>query len=118
MRLQHIEPLPQLKGVINKMWLFESSGRAPSEDMKMIVPNGMAKLTIPFCNGVSGKNKDYFHLSKESQITLRCIQDIPAIVDVEYDAPHGNIGIEFSPLGTYRLFQLRQAEFKNKLGLL
>jgi len=28
------------------------------------VPNGMAKLTIPFRNCVSGKNKDYFHLSK------------------------------------------------------
>jgi AraC-like DNA-binding protein len=118
MRLQHIEPLPQLRGIINKMWLFESSGRAPAEDMKMIVPNGMAKLTIPFRNGVSGKNQDYFHLSKESQITLIGIQDIPAIVDVEYDAPHGNIGIEFSPLGTYRLFQLRQSELKNKLFLL
>ena len=118
MRLQHIEPLPQLKGIVNKMWLFESSGRAPAEDMKMIVPNGMAKLTIPFRNGVSGKNKDYFHLSKESQITLIGVQDIPAIVDLEHDAPHGNIGIEFSPLGTYRLFQLRQSELKNKLFLL
>ena len=118
MRLQHIEPFPQLKGIINKMWLFESSGRAPSEDMKMIVPNGMAKLTIPFRNGVSGKNHNYFHLSKESQITLIGIQDIPAIVDIEHDAPHGNIGIEFSPLGTYRLFQLRQSELKNKLFLL
>jgi AraC-like DNA-binding protein len=118
MHLQHIEPLPQLKGIINKMWLFESSGRAPAEDMKMIVPNGMAKLTVPFRNGVSGKNKDYFHLSKESQLTLIGIQDIPAIVDVEHDAPHGNIGIEFSPLGTYRIFQLRQCELKNKIFLL
>ena len=118
MRLQHIEPIPQLKGIISTMWLFESGGRAPEEDMKMIVPNGMAKLTIPFRNGVSGKNKDYFHLSKESQITLIGVQDIPAIVDLEYDAPHGNIGIEFSPLGTYRLFQIRQSEMKNKLFLL
>jgi len=118
MRLQYIEPFPQLRGIVNKMWLFESSGRAPSEDMKMIVPDGMAKLTIPFRNGVSGKNKNYFHLSKESKITLIGIQDIPAIVDLEYDAPHGNIGIEFSPLGTYRIFHLRQAELKNKLFLL
>ena len=118
MRLQNIEIPPQLKGYINKMWLFESSGRAPIEDMKMIVPDGMAKLTIPFRNGVSGKNKDYFHLSKESQITLIGIQDIPAIVDVEYDAPHSNIGIEFSPIGAYRIFRLRQSELKNKLFLL
>ena len=56
MNLRHIEPYPQLKRNINKMWLFESNGRAPSEDMKLIVPNGMLKLTIPFQNGVSGKN--------------------------------------------------------------
>lgn len=118
MRFQHIEPIPQLKGIVNKMWLFESEGKMPQEDMKMIVPNGMAKLTIPFRNGVSGKNRDYFHLSKESQITLIGIQDIPAIVDIEYDTFYGNIGIEFSPMGTYRLFQLRQSEIKNKLFLL
>ena len=58
MRLRHIEPVPPLRGIINKMWLFESSGRAPAEDMKLIPPNGMAKLTIPFCNGVSGKNEE------------------------------------------------------------
>jgi AraC-like DNA-binding protein len=118
MNLRHIEPYPQLKRHINKMWLFESNGRAPSEDMKLIVPNGMLKLTIPFQNGVSGKNERNFHLSKESQITLIGIADIPAIVDLENDAPHKNIGIEFSPLGAYRIFQLRQSELKNNLFLL
>ena len=98
MNLRHIEPYPQLKRHIKKMWLFESNGRVPSEDMKLIVPNGMLKLTIPFQNGVSGKNERNFHLSKESQITLIGIADIPAIVDLENDAPHKNIGIEFSPL--------------------
>jgi AraC-like DNA-binding protein len=117
-RLRHIDPVPQLRGVINKMWLFESEGKIPEDDMKMIVPNGMAKLTIPFRNGVSGRNKNFFHLSKESQITLIGIQDIPAIIDIEHDAFHGNIGIEFSPLGTYRLFKCRQSEIKNKLFLL
>jgi AraC-like DNA-binding protein len=118
MNLRRIEPYPQLKRHIKKMWLFESNGRAPSEDMKLIVPNGMLKLTIPFQNGVSGKNQRNFHLSKESQITLIGIADIPAIVDLENDAPHKNIGIEFSPLGAYRIFQLRQSELKNNLFLL
>jgi AraC-like DNA-binding protein len=118
MRLRHIEPHPQLKGYIDKMWVFESSGRAPAEDMKLIVPNGMAKLTIPFRNGVSGRNKNMFHLSGESAITLIGIGDIPAIVDLEHDAPSGNIGIEFSPIGAYRLFQLRHAELANRIFLL
>src|ERR1700683_546640 len=118
MRLRHIDPHPQLKGYIDKIWVFESNGRVPTEDLKLIVPNGMAKLTIPFRNGVSGRNKDMFHLSKESAITLIGIGDIPAIVDLEHDAPSGNIGIEFSPVGAYRIFQLRHAELKNKIFLL
>lgn len=118
MRLQHIEIHPCLKGFVSKMWLFESSGRVPVEDMKLIAPDGTAKLTIPFRNGVSGKNDNFFHLSKESQLTLIGIQDVPAIVDVEHDAPHGNIGVEFSPLGAYRIFRLRHSELTNKLFLL
>ncbi|HLT73624.1 MAG TPA: hypothetical protein VKZ68_01020 [Ohtaekwangia sp.] len=41
MRLQNFEPLPQLKGYVEKIWVFESSGRMPDDDMKLIVPNGM-----------------------------------------------------------------------------
>lgn len=118
MRFQNIQPIAPLRGIVKKMWLFESEGRIPDEDMKMIVPNGMVKLTIPFRNGVSGRNNNYFHLSKESQLTLIGIQDGPAIVDIEHDAYHGNIGIEFSPLGAYRIFRLQQSEIKNKLFLL
>jgi len=118
MRLQHIEPHPQLRGYVKKLWVFESSGRAPSEDMKLIVPNGMVKLTIPFRNGIFGKNKDWSLLSKESCLTLIGISDLPAIVDVEHEAPSGNIGIEFSPVGAYRIFRLPQAELKNKILLL
>lgn len=118
MRLQHFQPEPQLVGYVSKIWVFESSGRVPSEDMKLIVPNGMAKLTIPFRNGVSGKNSKIYHLSKESKITLIGICDIPAVVDVEHDAPSGNIGIEFSALGAYRIFPFRQSEIKNSILLL
>jgi AraC-like DNA-binding protein len=115
MRVQNIEPHPLLKGYVGKMWVFESSGKVPDDDMKLIVPNGMLKITIPFRNGVSGKCKDWFHLAKESSITLIGITDSPAIVDIEHDAPHGNIGIEFTPIGVYRIFRFRQSDLTNKL---
>lgn len=118
MRLRFIEPHPQLAGCVNKMWVFESEGRVPAEDMKMVVPNGMVKMTIPYRNGVSGKNKDGFRLVKESSIIIIGICDTPAIIDLEHDAPHGNIGIEFSQMGAYRLFQVCQAELKNKIFLI
>jgi AraC-like DNA-binding protein len=115
MRLQHFEPDPQLYGYVSKIWVFESTGRVPLEDMKLIVPNGMVKITIPFRNGTVGRNKDTCHVSKESTITLIGISDIPAVVDIEHDAPSGNIGIEFSALGAYRIFQLRLSEIKNRI---
>lgn len=115
MQLKHIVPHPRLKGYVDKIWVFESSGRIPAEDMRLVVPNGMVKLTIPFRNGVSGKNTEMFRLSKESQLTLIGIGDIPAIIDVEHDAPSGTIGIEFSPIGAYRIFQLRQSELRNRI---
>lgn len=52
--------------------------------MKLIVPNGMLKITIPFRNGVSGKCKNWFHLAKESSITSIGITDSPAIVDIDH----------------------------------
>jgi len=115
MKLELMQPRPELRPYISKMWVFENDKRLPDDDMKLIVPNGMAKLVIPFRNGLSGKYKDWYHLSKEASITLIGIADSPAIVDAEDDAPHGNIGIEFSPIGAYRFFQLRQSELKNKI---
>lgn len=118
MVLRHIQPHPQLRQYVDKMWAFESEGRAPQEDMKLIVPNGSPKLTIPYRNGVSGSNKDGFRLVKESSIIFIGMCNVPTVVDLENDAPHGNIGIEFSPLGAYRLFRLRHAEMKNKIFII
>ncbi len=115
MSIKHIPPHPQLHGIVAKLWVFESRGKAPHEDMKLIVPNGMAKLIIPFRNGLTGSYKDWSHLSKESSITLIGISDSPAIVEVEQDAPSGNIGLEFTAIGAYRLFRLRHSELKNRI---
>src|SRR2546421_12594093 len=115
MKLELIQPRSELRPYIGKMWVFENDRQLPDDDIKLIVPNGMTKLVIPFRNGLSGKYKEWYHLSKEASITLIVIADSPAIVDVEEDTPHGKIGIEFSPIGAYRFFQLRQSELKNKI---
>ena len=116
MRLQHITPHPLLKGYIEKMWVFESTGRVPNDDMKLVVPNGRIKLVIPFRNGLLGKMEDgWFHLSKEHSVTLIGIADIPAIIESEKDCKAGTIGVEFSPHGAYRFFHLRHSEIKNQI---
>lgn len=115
MRLQHIAPLPGLKAYIDKMWVFESSGRVPNADMKLIVPNGHIKLVVPFRNGLFGKMEGFQHLSQENKMTLIGICDLPSIVDVKEDAPSGTIGVEFSPLGAYRFFKLPQSSIRNQI---
>jgi AraC-like DNA-binding protein len=115
MSLQHIAVHPTLKGFIEKIWVFESSGRVLHEDMKLIVPNGLIKLVIPFRNGLSGKMEGWQHLSKENEVTVIGICDLPSIVDAEHDVASGTIGVEFSPIGAYRFFQLRQSEIKNQI---
>jgi AraC-like DNA-binding protein len=115
MRLQNITPHPLLKDYISKLWIFESSGRVPDSDMKLIVPNGLIKLVIPFRNGLSGTMEGWSHLSKEHSITLIGMTDIPSVVEAESDEPAGTIGVEFSPVGAYRVFHLPQSEIRNQI---
>src|SRR5687768_10410020 len=115
MQLETISPRPELSPFIGKMWVFRNSKRLPDESMKLIVPNGMTKIIIPVLNGLIGKYENWCHHSKETSLTLVGIADSPAIVDIENDAPHINIGIELTPAGAYRILSVRHAELKNKI---
>lgn len=115
MQLQNIDPHPLLKGYIEKMWLFESSGKMPTEDMKLIVPNGRIKLAVTFRNGVESKIDGKNQLSKENSISLAGFMDVPYVLDIEKDKVTGTLGVEFSPLGAYRFFHLPLKEIKNQI---
>lgn len=118
LRLTNMPIHPHLQGLVEKLWVFESSGRVPNPDMKLIVPNGLIKLVIPFNNGLAGQRDGYCRISKKHQLTLIGISDVPFIVDAEEDAPAGTIGMEFNPAGAYRFFRLRLTEIKNQIYLL
>ena len=115
MRLQNIEPHPLLKRYIERMWLFESSGKMPTEDMKLIVPKGCIKLAITFRNGVESKLEGKNQLSKENNIVLAGFIDVPYILDIERDHETGTLGVDFSPLGAYRFFHLPLKEVRNQI---
>jgi AraC-like DNA-binding protein len=109
----HIHPL--LKGHIEKLWVFESNGRMPPSDLRVIVPNGLLKIVIPIKNGLKATLNGEDRVSKTNVITLIGISDIPSVVvDVE-DSASATIGIEFSPLGAYRFFNLTLEEIKNSV---
>jgi AraC-like DNA-binding protein len=115
MRLQNIEPHPLLKSYIDKMWLFESSGKMPAADLKLVVPNGHIKLSVAFRNGIVASVNGKSFTSKEQNISLTGLVDVPVILDVEEDIATGTIVVEFNPQGAYRFFRLSLHEIKNQI---
>jgi AraC-like DNA-binding protein len=95
--------------------VFESSGRFPAKERKLIVPNANFKLTLTYRNGiVAGINGKTF-TQAENKLSLTGLIDSPVILDSHEDAQTGTIIIEFNPLGAYRFFHLSYADVKNQI---
>jgi len=113
MQFRNISIHPLLKGYIEKMWLFESDGRASSDDIKLIVPNGRIKIAVPYRNGIIADANKSPHITKEHSITLVGIFDKPSTMDIAANESSGTICAEFSPGGAYRFFRLPLSDIKN-----
>ena len=114
-QLQNIEPHPLLKYYIDKMWLFESSGKMPVKDLKLVVPNGHIKLSVAFRNGIVAKMYGQSFTSKEQNISLTGLMDVPVILDVDEDVATGTLCAEFNPQGAYRFFRMPLNDIKNQI---
>src|ERR1700676_2488328 len=106
---------PLLGPYIAKMWVFESSGRLPALDKKLIVPNANFKLAFTYRNGLVARVGEKSFIQKENRISLTGLVDSPVNLDPQEDAPTGTIVIEFNPLGAYRFFQFSYVHVKNQI---
>lgn len=114
-QFQHIEPHPFLKNYIEKMWLFKSSGKISADDIKLIVPNGNIKLSVSYQNGIIASVNGKLFTSKQHDITLTGLVDVPVILDVDEDVATETIGIEFNPQGAYRFFHFPLHDIQNQI---
>ena len=114
-RFNPVTPHPLLSPYVAKMWVFESSGRLPAQDIKLIVPNANFKLTLTWRNGIVARIADKTFIQSENQLSLTGLIDSPVMLDSLEDAQTGTIIIEFNPLGAYRLFHLSYTEVKNQI---
>jgi AraC-like DNA-binding protein len=110
-----VTPHPLLSPYVAKMHVFESSGRLPTGDRKLIVPNANLKLTLTYRNGIVAGIGDKTFIQAENKLSLTGLIDSPVNLDCYDDAKTGTIIIEFNPLGAYRLFFLSYAEIKNQI---
>ncbi len=110
-----IVPHPLLSPYVAQIHVFESSGRLPHEERKLIVPNANFKLTLTYRNGIVAGIGDNTFIQAENKLSLTGLIDLPVILDSHQDAQTGTIIVEFNPLGAYRFFYLSYAEVKNEI---
>lgn len=115
LQFRHIEPHFLLKDYIEKMWIFQSSGKMPIEDMRLVVPNANIKLTVSYQNGIVAAINGKSFLSKEHDITLAGLIDVPVILDADEDLTTETIGVEFNPQGAYRFFHFTLNDIQNQI---
>jgi AraC-like DNA-binding protein len=97
------------------MYVFESSGRLPEMDNKLIVPNANFKLTLTYCNGIAASVGANIFVQGENKLSLSGLIDTPVMLDPTDDTQTGTIIIEFNPLGAYRFFRLSYMDIKNHI---
>ncbi|MFB9842406.1 helix-turn-helix domain-containing protein [Mucilaginibacter ginsenosidivorans] len=110
-----VTPHPSLGPYIAKMCIFESGGRLPVSERKLIVPNANFKLTLTYRNGIEARVGDRSFVQSENKLSLTGLIDLPVLLDPQMDVPTGTIIIEFNPLGAYRFFRLSYDELKNQI---
>ena len=69
-RFNPVTPHPLLSPYVAKMWVFESSGRLPALDKKLIVPNANFKLTLTCRNGLVARIADRTFIQQENELSL------------------------------------------------
>jgi AraC-like DNA-binding protein len=106
---------PLLSPYVAKIHVFESSGRLPAKEKKLIVPNANFKLTLTYRNGIVAGIGEKTFIQAENKLSLTGLIDSPVILDSHQDAQTGTIIIEFNPLGAYRFFRLSYGEVKNQI---
>jgi len=114
-RFNSITPHPLLSAYVAKLWIFESTGRLPTSERKLIVPNANLKLTLTYRNGIAARVGNNPFLQRENELTLTGLIDTPVTLDPQEDADTGTIIVEFNPLGAYRLFKISLDEVSNQI---
>ncbi|HVW98009.1 MAG TPA: helix-turn-helix domain-containing protein [Mucilaginibacter sp.] len=110
-----VTPHLLLSPYIAKMYVFESSGRLPDLDRKLIVPNANFKLTLTYRNGIAASIQGSTFVQSENKLSLTGLIDSPVMLNPQDDTQTGTIIAELNPLGAYRLFRLSYTGIKNQI---
>ncbi|NVO10536.1 MAG: helix-turn-helix transcriptional regulator [Bacteroidales bacterium] len=112
--LSNIECLPVLRKFINQIYCFEGQGESNNTILNHVEPNGMLKLILPLENGITSRCNGKIFCSQQNQIALAGIFDSTFRIEAIENMLTKAIIFEFTPIGTYRFFNINQRELSNR----
>ncbi len=114
MKVSFIQPEKQLSPYVALIWVFESRFGVPLADSRLIVPDGQAKIIVPYSNSLCATVSTELLNAQEQQIFLVGIQRNPVTI-ASSATKTGTIGIELTPKGLYHLFKLSMHEITDRM---
>jgi len=114
MNVSFTKPQEQLAPYVASFWVFDSSAGVPITDSRIIVPDGRAKILIPYKNSLSVDIDGSTTYTKEHEIFLTGIQTNPRTICSSI-TDTGTIGVELTPKGLYHFFDLSMHEITDRL---
>jgi AraC-like DNA-binding protein len=114
MNVWFTKPQEQLAPYIASLWIFESGVGLPMNDSRIIVPDGRAKILIPYKNSLSVDIDGCSTYTKEHQIFLTGIQTNPRTI-CSPSTDTGTLGVELTPKGLYHFFKLSLHELTDRI---
>jgi AraC-like DNA-binding protein len=114
MKVSFTQPEKQLSPYVAFIWVFESSFGVPIADSRIIVPDGRAKIIIPYRNSLCAAVNTRLLNAKEQHIFLVGIQSNPTTI-ASTATDTGTIGVELTPKGLYHFFNLSMHEITNRM---
>ena len=114
MKVSFTQPEKQLSPYVALIWVFESSFGVPLADSRIIVPDGRAKIIVPYRNSLCAAVNTRLLNAKEHQIFLVGIQRSPTTIG-STATDTGTIGVELTPKGLYHFFHLSMHEITNRM---
>jgi AraC-like DNA-binding protein len=114
MNVSFTRPEQQLSPYVALIWVFESRFGIPLADSRLIVPDGRAKIIVPYRNSLCAAVNTRLLNAKEHHVFLVGIQTHPTTI-ASNATDTGTIGVELTPKGLYHLFKLSMHEITNRM---
>jgi hypothetical protein len=108
--VRRLMPRMELWNYVKAIWVFESAGGLSEEELRIVVPNGSAKLMLYYKGDYEGRVCHLVVRIPEHKLFVAGISDSVAITSFDRNKAFSCICVEFYPAHAHRLLAIPQHE--------